>query len=129
MVKFLEGWLMPHLRHYGRRSLHRDQYAFLPHFSIDLCKRLLFRTVGERRRKGQSTIALFVDFRSAYDRVDRRILTELFQANAVLSPEGLKLLDFLLSSLEVHYGRKSTTSTNGVPQGLTFFPILFDLYT
>jgi hypothetical protein len=65
---------MPHLRQYGAKRLHRDQYAFTPESSIELCKRRFFRTVLDRRREGLPTIGLFVDFRSAYDRVDRRVL-------------------------------------------------------
>ncbi len=50
VIKFLEGYLMPHLRRYGVQQLHRDQYAFIPQSSIELCKRRFFRTVLDRRR-------------------------------------------------------------------------------
>ncbi len=50
VIKFLEGYLMPHLRRYGAQQLHRDQYAFIPQSSIELCKRCFFRTVLDRRR-------------------------------------------------------------------------------
>lgn len=41
--------------------------------------------------------------------------------------DQLQLLQFLWSNLTTHYGAHSTATTNGVPQGSTISPYLFNI--
>lgn len=70
---------------------------------------------------------MFIDFREAYDRVDRRVLLRLIKEKGILTTEQLQLLQFLLTNTSTHYGRHSSRMTNGVPQGSTIAPSLFNI--
>ena len=131
VVKYLEGIVMEHLRKYAVTSLHRAQYGFCPQIGIDECKFDVFREAMRRKKEEPATqhCALFVDYSSAYDRVDRNRLYAYLEARSVLPPYVLQLLKFLHHSLEYTLGAESCRASNGVPQGMTTSPMLFDIYT
>ncbi len=122
---------MEHLRKYAVKRLHRAQYGFCPQAGIDECKGEVFREALRRKKEDPETqhCALFVDYSSAYDRVDRNKLYSYLEARSILPPHVLLLLKFLHSSLEYSLGEDSCRATNGVPQGMTTSPMLFDIYT
>jgi hypothetical protein len=72
---------------------------------------------------------LFIDFSSAYDRVDRRILYNALEKRNVLDKPKLDLLKFIHKHMNVRIGSRSCHTTNGVPQGLTSSPACFDIVT
>ena len=67
------------MRRKGTERLHRDQYAFIPQISFELCKKHFFRTMLNRRQEGLATVNVFIDSRFAYDRVDRILLLKLLR--------------------------------------------------
>jgi hypothetical protein len=73
------------------------------------------------------TSLLFVDFSEAYDRVDRRLLLERINRKSILTPERQAVLRFLLTNCETQMGGRRTRLTNGVPQGSTVAPLLYDI--
>lgn len=88
----------------------------------------MFEEIWTRKRGGLRTTLLFIDMKSAYDRVDRRELIRLVKQKGILNEEQLQLLGFLLSNASTQYGGHSTRMTNGLPQGSTLSPILFDIF-
>ena len=79
-------------------------------------------------RKTQGKCFLFIDFKSAYNTVDRDILQEIMSAKNILTANELQFLRYLHDKIyfvgngERHYFK------NGVGQGLTTLPGLFDIY-
>lgn len=57
--------------------------------SIDVCKRRLFNQLLELKGKKKAAMVLFVDFSSAYDRVDRAKLEILLRQRGILSEEKI----------------------------------------
>ena len=104
VIKFLEGYIAPELKKYATSRMHRGQYAFYSGSSIDLCKRSAFSTIKTRINLDKTTYGLFIDFKSAYDSVDRVRLIQLIFDNNILRPESLKLLQFLLPRLRIQLG-------------------------
>lgn len=61
--------------------------------------------------------------------MDLSKLYQLIQQKRILSPQKLNLLRFIHSNIRVEYGDISIKSTNGVPQGLTTSPHLFNIFS
>ena len=72
---------------------------------------------------------LFIDFKAAYDTVDRQILYRRLVQRKILSPSELRLLEFIHYNLRVSIdGEHMVTTSSGVPQGLISSPLLFNIY-
>jgi hypothetical protein len=77
VVKFLEGYIADSLRQYTLKKLNVRQFGFIPGMSIDECKEAFLSEVSRRLEIKEQTTVIFFDLKSAYDRVDRRILIEI----------------------------------------------------
>lgn len=128
VIKFLEGAVLPELERYAAMRMNRAQFAFHKGSGIDLCKREALREAVGRTRSGETTYALFIDFSSAYDRVDRHLLYSALQDRGILTPRSLQLTRFILSNLKVRMGNYEVPVSNGVPQGLLTSPMLFNIF-
>lgn len=71
---------------------------------------------------------LMIDFSSAYDRVNRQTLITKLKEKKIVSSKRIELIQFLLANSKVRIGEKAVASNNGVPQGSTIAPMLFNIY-
>ena len=76
----------------------------------------------------QEVYAVFIDLVSAYDNVDRRVLEERLIEEEVLSEDQLEMWRYLCTAQTVTLGDGSVTATNGIPQGSTIAPGLWNVY-
>jgi hypothetical protein len=70
---------------------------------------------------------LFIDLKSAYDRVSRKILEDLLK-DGVLKEWQIKLWKWLVTKQKVRLGKQVAECNNGVPQGSTASPGLWNVY-
>jgi hypothetical protein len=72
---------------------------------------------------------LFVDFKAAYDTVDRNILYEKLRRKNILNEREIQLLKFLHDNMKIQIGEITVNSSRGVPQGMISSPMLFNIYS
>lgn len=128
-MKFLEGFVARDLREWCKANL-RGQYGFIDGKGIANCKADLLEELTTRRRnmeRGGSLWMVFLDLKAAYNRVDRRLLMRDIEENEILEGAKLKMLKFLLTNLRIRLGDIVLRTTNGVPQGSTISPFLFNI--
>ncbi len=111
------------------KSMPKEQFGFIPMANVDLCKIKAVKQIKSRLENKEKCYGVFLDFSSAYDRVDRGILYELVQKHKVLRADSLQLLKFIHARLNVVIGQSTAKMTSGIPQGLMSSPALFDVYT
>lgn len=71
---------------------------------------------------------LFIDFKSAYDRVDRKILYEKLKELKIINKKEIQMLKFLHHKMRVTIGSSECKTQLGVPQGSTISPLLFNIF-
>lgn len=79
--------------------------------------------VAERTK----TFILFIDFRKAFDKVDRGILVRKM-LDMGINPTLVKAFQSLLSNSKVQYENEIIDTTVGTPQGTCSDPVLWNLY-
>ncbi len=77
--------------------------------------------------RGKELWMIFLDLKSAYNQVDRRILIRYIEDNRILEGDKLLMLKILMTNLKIRLGEMSMRTTNGVPQGSTISPFLFNI--
>jgi hypothetical protein len=88
----------------------------------------VLREIDKQRSYKKKIMALFIDLSEAYDRVNRSILFSHLINRSVLTNSELDMIKFLFTNSSNRIGKHSITPTNGVPQGGTTSPILFDIF-
>ena len=53
----------------------------------------------------------------------------MIRENNILSDQKLNLLKFIIKKIKIKYGNEHTEMKNGVPQGATTSPYLFNIVT
>jgi hypothetical protein len=119
---------MDDLRHYLTNVMSKRQFGFVPNCGIDTCKEAFFAHISEKVAARKNPAVAFIDMSSAYNRVNLSKLYSKMATRKILTEEKLNLLKFIHKNVEVTLGNSNTTSTNGVPQGLTTSPACFDIF-
>ncbi len=70
---------MDELNHYATKKLNKGQFGFLPGSSIDLCKKKVLEKIRQFVEKQGNTLKdrthlLFIDYKSAYNNINREVL-------------------------------------------------------
>jgi RNA-directed DNA polymerase len=81
----------------------------------------------QNMERGKELWMIFLDLKSAYNQVDRRILIRYIEDNRILEGDKLLMLKILMTNLKIRLGEMSMRTTNGVPQGSTISPFLFNI--
>jgi len=106
-----------------------SQYGFRKNRSTEqACLRLITNILNQNNR----TVSLFVDFKSAFDTVNHRLLIEKLFHYGVRG-NSLKLIESYSSNRQVYVSINSTNSSKqdisiGLPQGSILGPLLFNIY-
>ena len=91
VVKFLEGLLVDDLRYWCSRNL-KKQFGFMQGLSIENCKISLLQKTIEIKKKEKELYYLFIDFKAAYDRIDRKVIIHQIEKHRILTIEKRQLL-------------------------------------
>jgi len=118
------------LNYFNKFNLFCDsQYGFRKNRSTEqACLRLITNVLNRNNK----TASLFVDFKSAFDTVNHRLLLEKLSLYGVRG-NSLKLIKSYLSNRQVYVSINSARSSKqdialGLPQGSILGPLLFNIY-
>lgn len=103
--------------------------GFVKGISIEEARLVLINELDRFKRANLTCYSMYIDFFSAYNRINREKLFEMIRDKDILREDQMKLLQFLMFNQKICYGAHSTSTSKGVNQGSTLSPILFDLYT
>lgn len=116
---------MPKLQSYGVRRLNPSQIGFVQKRSVT---DNIIRLHVEAKKYQNSGYLLFLDFSSAYDTINRKLLYQRLKDKQVLADEEIEIIKFIHSNIRIKLGGKKCHTETGVPQGLMSSPILFNVF-
>ena len=126
MIKLLEARLLPKIRDYLKKSLYRGQIGFTPGLGTSVNIFRLAQKYANLSTKKEKGYALFLDFRSAYNKVLHSKLYKRLEK--VLSVEEIQLIKAIYSRQSISMNNEQFTPNCGVAQGSLISPGLFNIY-
>ena len=73
-------------------------------------------------------VAIFIDFKSAYNTIMRKKLYEIFEGKLILEREEVKFIEILHYKLHFKVQKEKYYYDSGIHQGSTLSPALFNVY-
>lgn len=89
-------------------------------------KLLIERIIQSKKKEGECT--LFIDFKSAYNTINRKLLYKILREKQILEEDEVLFLEALHSNLFFKGIDKKFRFKNGVHQGSPISPALFNIY-
>ena len=132
IVKLIESLALQELKAKLQSGISKAQVGFLPKLGTQThLLRLLGRMVDIRNGRHFKSLTwhvLFIDFKSAFDKVNHRILFSKLEKEGI-SERTLSILKILYNSYHFTLPSDEPRKVNsGVAQGSLVSPLLFDLY-
>jgi hypothetical protein len=128
LFKWLESRFLPKLNNYLVNNMMREQTGFVPEIGTSVNLRRLVRQIKQFTKKDKKVL-IFIDYKSAYNTVNRKILYERVKKKNILNADELSFLECLHSHIHYECNNEKFFLDNGVPQGSMTSPALFDIYS
>lgn len=128
IIKFIEGYIAPSLSKWMKTKMPKNSYGFKPDRGIEDARMNLLYQFNSYRTQKQEIYVIFFDLVSAYDKVVRPRLKQLLVEFEVLDQSQIALWEWLVGNQTVQLGAGEAQGTNGIPQGSTLAPGLWNVY-
>ena len=131
ILKFCELICKEKLKNYCKNHIEKEQTGFIEGYNTGVNLTRLMNNIWQikkMKKKRKSWFMLFVDFKSAYDLVDREKLYSIIESKNILNKGELQLIKFIHQKSIISLGRAQCTTRSGVPQGSGISPLLFNIF-
>ena len=127
IFKWLERRFLPKLQNYLSTRLDPNQTGFVPGMGTSVNILLLINRLRSIRKR-QGECCIFIDYKSAYNTVNRQRLYRILKEKNVLNHNEVDFLQGLHDALHFRQGDRHFYLKNGVHQGSPISPALFNVY-
>lgn len=128
IIKFLEARFLPKLMNYCKNKMLPSQIGFVEGLGCDINIRRIITRGVDVARNSNVWVLLFIDFKSAYNTVNRDILYQKLIDKDILTVTEVEWLHDLHAKIQIRSGKASLRPKNGLHQGSMISPLLFDIY-
>ena len=128
MFKWLESRFLPKLNRYLLERMQPEQTGFVPYFGTQVNIRRIVNCI-KNHKKSDNKILLFIDYKAAYNTVNRKILYQRLRDKNILNENEIQFIQCLHSHIHYKCENDIYYYENGVPQGSMTSPALFDIYS
>ncbi|EAR96184.2 reverse transcriptase (macronuclear) [Tetrahymena thermophila SB210] len=125
--KWLENRFSTKIQQYLKERLDRNQTGFIEGCGTGLNIFMLINKIQQMRKK-DAVGALFIDFKSAYNTICRDRLFKILQDKDILNLEESQFLRYLQNNLFYQTKSQKVYLRDGVIQGSSLSPGLFNIY-
>jgi len=111
-----------------RESMTKTSYGFREGRGIEDARLFLLSKLTTHRKEKRPVYIVFFDLVSAYDNVNLVRLRELLREFNVFDETQIQLWEWLAINQVVMMGGEMVETTNGIPQGSTLAPGMWNVY-
>ena len=127
LFKWLELRFLPKLSAYLTHQLDRNQTGFVKGMGTHVNLRALIQKLRGSRKK-EALCCVFIDYKSAYNTINRKRLYQALIRKNVLTTAETEFLKNMHDCLHFKVGTQRFYFENGVHQGSPISPALFNIY-
>lgn len=127
VIKWLETRFLQQIKLYMFTNLDKQQTGFVNGCGTGLNIQLLLEKMRSyKKRDGKCVV--FIDFKSAYNTIQRDLLWDIMKRRNIMSDNDIQFLKTLHDKIYFVANGERFYFKNGVGQGLTTSPGLFNIY-